>query len=118
MFYFGYCAEDTTFHTCDSDIGNYRILVNDSVLATEWFESNYKKLGENKFYFLMCGYKQEMFPDTGQSRVWESQNKIAGLKLLSVFKATNYHDVVVVWCPGVMVFTNAGLQLPKPELGF
>ena len=46
------------------------------------------------------------------------KTKITGLKLLSVFKATNYHDVVVVWCPGVMVFTNAGLQLQKSELGF
>ena len=35
------CAVDTTFHACDSDLESLiQRLEHDSMLATEWFESN------------------------------------------------------------------------------
>ena len=38
-------ADDTTFHACDSNLDDLiRRLEHDSVLAIEWFESNYMKL--------------------------------------------------------------------------
>ena len=38
-------ADDTTFHPCDSDICSLvKRLEHDSLLAVEWFESNYMKL--------------------------------------------------------------------------
>ena len=75
-------ADGTTFHACDSDLGN---LINrwehDSLLAVEWFESNYMKLNEDKCHFLLSGYKHEMmFAKIGQSRIWESEKQ----KLLGV----------------------------------
>ena len=30
------------------------------MLAIEWFESNYMKLNEDKYNFLLSGYKHEM----------------------------------------------------------
>ena len=73
-------ADDTTFHACNSDLGN---LINrfehDSILAIEWSQSNYMKLIRDKCYFLLSGYKYEMmFANIGQSRIWESET----LKLL------------------------------------
>ena len=71
-------ADDTTFHACDSDLGNLiNRLEHDSMLATEWFESNYMKLNEDKCHFVLSGYKHEMvFAKIGHSRIWESQKKI------------------------------------------
>ena len=41
-------ADDTIFHACDSDLGNLiNRLEHDSMLAIEWFESNYLKLNED-----------------------------------------------------------------------
>ena len=47
-------ADDTIFHACDSDLGNLiNRLKHDSVLAIEWFESNYMKLND------LCKYWAE-----------------------------------------------------------
>ena len=62
IFYITECdyAGDITFHVCDSDPGS---LINssehDSMLAIEWFESNYMKLNKDKCNFLLSGYKQK-----------------------------------------------------------
>ena len=43
------------------------------MLAIEWFESNYMKLNEDEYHFLLSGYKHEMMlTKVGQSRIWES----------------------------------------------
>ena len=42
-------ADDTTFYKCDKDINNLtKSLEHDSLLAIEWFDSNYMKLNESK----------------------------------------------------------------------
>ena len=60
-------ADDTTFHACDSNLDDLiRRLENDSVLAIEWFESNYIKLNQDKCHFLWSGHKHEvMFAKVG-----------------------------------------------------
>ena len=52
------------------------------MLATEWFESNYMKLNEDKCYFLLSGYMHDMFAKIGQSRIWESEkDKLLGVNI-------------------------------------
>ena len=42
-------ADDTTLHACGMDLENLaRRLEHDSMLAIEWFESNYMKLNQDK----------------------------------------------------------------------
>ena len=54
-------ADDTTFHACDTDLENrVRRLEHDSMLAIEWFESNYMKLNQDKCHFLLSGHKHEI----------------------------------------------------------
>ena len=64
------------------DLGNLvRRLEHDSMLATEWFESNYMKLNPNKCHFLLSGHKDEMlWVNIGQSKIWESRKQ----KLLGI----------------------------------
>ena len=66
-------ANDTTFHACDSSLEDLiRRLEHDSILAIEWFESNYMKLNEDKCHFLLSGHKHEvMFAKIGHSKIWE-----------------------------------------------
>ena len=65
-------ADGTTFHACDSDICSLiKRLKHDSLLAIEWFESNYTKLNEDKCHFIISGYKHEiMFANIGETRFW------------------------------------------------
>ena len=91
-------ANDTTFHACDSGL---RSLINrfghDSVLAIEWFESNYMKLNDDKCHFFLCGYKHEMiFAKAGQRRIWESEKQ----KLLGVTidKHLKFEEHIVKQC--------------------
>ena len=54
-------AGDTTFHACDMDLENLvRRLEHDPILVTEWFESNYMKLNQDKCHFLLSRHKYEM----------------------------------------------------------
>ena len=47
-----------------------RRLEHDSMLATEWFESNYVKLNQDKYHFLMSGHKHEMvWANIGQAKI-------------------------------------------------
>ena len=74
-------ADDTTFHACDSDICSLiKRLEHDSLLAFEWFESNYMKL---KRHFIISGYKHEiMFANIRESRIWEKgQQKLLGVAI-------------------------------------
>ena len=75
-------ADDTTFHTCDSNLDCLiRRLEHDSILATEWFESNYMKLSQDKCHFLLSGHKHEvMFAKIGHSKNWENcTQKLLGI---------------------------------------
>ena len=55
------CADDTTFHACYSDLESLiQRLEHDSMLATEWFESNYMKLNGDKCHLLLSGYKHKV----------------------------------------------------------
>ena len=61
-------TDDTTFHACDSDLENLiQRLEHDSMLAIEWFESNYMKLSNDKCHLLLSGYKHEVMANIGQS---------------------------------------------------
>ena len=51
----------TTFNACDSDLESLiQRLEYDSMLATEWFESNYTKLNNDKCHLLISVYKHEV----------------------------------------------------------
>ena len=75
-------ADDTTFHACDSSLEDLiRRLEHDSILAIEWFESNYMKLNQDKCHFLLSGHKNEVkFAKIGHSKIWEtSAQKLLGI---------------------------------------
>ena len=77
-------ADDTTFHACDSDICSLiKSLEHDSLLAIEWFETNYMKLNEDKCHFTISGCKHDiMFANIGESRIWEKgQQKLPGVTI-------------------------------------
>ena len=66
-------ADDATFHACDSNLEDLiKSLEHDSVLAIEWFESNYMKLNQDKYHFLLSGHKHEVSAKIGHSKIWES----------------------------------------------
>ena len=66
-------ADDTTFHACDSNLEDLiKRLEHDSILAIEWFESNYMKLNQDKYHFLLSGHKHEVSEKIGHSKIWES----------------------------------------------
>ena len=75
-------ADDTTFHACDMDLENFvRRLEHGSMLAIEWFESNYMKLNQDKCHFLLSEHKYEMiWANIGQTKIWESRKQ----KLLGI----------------------------------
>ena len=50
-------ADDITFYVCYSDLSLIQILEHDSMLATEWFESNFMKLNGD---LLLSGDKHEV----------------------------------------------------------
>ena len=64
-------ADDTTFYKCDKDINNLmKSLEHDSLLAIEWFDSNYMKLNESKCHFIMAGHKHEhIWAKIGQTMI-------------------------------------------------
>ena len=75
-------ADDTIFHDYDLDLKSYITkLEHDAVLATEWFESNYMKLNQDKCHFLFSGHKYEtLFVNEGKTKIWESkQQKLLGI---------------------------------------
>ena len=77
-------TDNTTFHACDSDLESLiQRLEHDSMLAIEWFESNYMKLNNDIYLLLLSGYKHEvMRANIGQSQIWESNNKSLLMLLL------------------------------------
>ena len=95
-------ADDTTFHACDSDFKDFiqsliQRLEHDSMLAIEWFESNYMKLNCDKCHLLLSGYKHEvMWANIGQSQIWESKEQ----KLLGVIidRDIKFDEYILTQC--------------------
>ena len=91
-------ADDTTFYKCDKDINNLtKSLEHDSLLAIEWFDSNYMKLNESKCHFIVAGHKHEhIWTKIGQTMIWEQNN----VKLLGVHidSKLSFNDHVTSLC--------------------
>ena len=91
-------ADDTTFYKCDKDINNLmKSLEHDSLLAIEWFDSNYMKLNESKCHSIMAGHKHEhIWAKIGQTMIWEQNN----VKLLGVHidSKLSFNDHVTSLC--------------------
>ena len=71
------------------DLGNLiRRLEHDSLVAIEWFESNYMKLNGDKCHFLIAGNKHEhLWVNVGGSQIWETQSeKILGVTIENKLK--------------------------------
>ena len=64
-------ADDTTFHACDIDLEKrVRRLEHGSMLAIDWFKSNYKKLNQDKSHFLLSRLKHEtIWVNVGQTKI-------------------------------------------------
>ena len=85
--------DDTTFYACDSDLDNLILrLEHDSVLATEWFECNYKKLNQDKCHVLILGHKYEnVWANIGSCKIWESNDqKLLGVNIDRNLKFSHY----------------------------
>ena len=86
-------ADDTTFHACDSNLDDLiRRLEHDSILAIEWFESNYMKLNQDKCHFLLSDHKHEvMLAKIGRSKIWENcTQKLLGIIIDRNLKIDEY----------------------------
>ena len=70
-------ADDTTFYSSDFELENLvRDLEHDSLLAIEWFESNYMKLNTDKCHLLIAGNKSEhIYEKIGNDIIWESKEE-------------------------------------------
>ena len=75
-------ADDTTPYSCDLSIQTVlNNLERDSLLAIEWFETNFMKLNPDKCHLLIAGYKHEWcWVKIGEEKIWESER----VKLLGV----------------------------------
>ena len=86
-------AGDTTFFACDSDLHNLIArLEHDSVLAIEWFESNYMKLNQDKCHLLILGHKYEsVWVNIGSYKISESKDqKLLGVNIDRNLKFSHY----------------------------
>jgi exonuclease III len=68
-------ADDTTLYASDIELKNLMLsLEHDSLLAIEWFESNYMKLNTDKCHLIVGGSKHEqVFAKIGENIVWEGR---------------------------------------------
>ena len=58
------------------------LLEHDPIPAIEWFESNYIKLNQDKFHFLLSGHKHEvMF-----AKIFKSQQNGISRNLLDILR--------------------------------
>ena len=93
------CRRYAAFHACDLDLGNLiNRLEHDSMLAIEWFESNYINLNKDKCHFLLLSwYKDDMmFAKIGQRRILENEKqKLLGVTIDKYFK---FEEHIVKQC--------------------
>ena len=86
-------ADDTTFYACDQSLHDVvRKLEHDSLLAIEWFDSNYMKLNQDKCQLLISGFKYEsIWATIGKSKTWEKRNaKLLGINIDRDLKFDNH----------------------------
>ena len=84
LFYLTICtdvcsySDDTIFHACNSALKDLITrLEHDSLLAIEWFQTNYMKLKEEKCHLLLSEGKHELlWASTGISKIWENKKQI------------------------------------------
>ena len=91
-------ADDTTFYACDLDLESIATrLEHDASLATEWFESNYMMLNQDKCHFLFSGQKYEtLFVNVGAAKILEcKQQKLLGVLIKRDLK---FHEYVLSQC--------------------
>ena len=77
-------ADDTTIYACHLDLETVlNRLEHDTLLAMEWFDSNYMKLNNDKCHLLISGFKhQSHWIKAGEFKIWESaQEKLLGIKI-------------------------------------
>ena len=77
-------ADDTTLYACDQDLGTViRKLEHDSLLAIEWFETNYMKLNADKCHLLVAGNKHELtWASIGSEQIWETnEQRLLGIHI-------------------------------------
>ena len=70
-------ADDTTFYSGDMELSELvRQLEHDSLLAIEWFESNYMKLSTDKCHLLLAGHKHDhIWAKIGNDNIEESMHE-------------------------------------------
>ena len=70
-------ADDSTLYSTDPDLKTLiQNLEHDSLLAIEWFESNYMKLNTDKCHLLIGGNKSEhIYAKIGNDNIWESKEQ-------------------------------------------
>ena len=70
-------ADDTTFYSGDMELNELiRQLEHDSLIAIEWFESNYMKLNTDKCHLLLAGHKHEhIWAKIGNDNIEESMHQ-------------------------------------------
>ena len=77
-------ADDSTFYSSDMELSELiRKLEHDSILAIEWFESNYMKLNTDKCHLLLAGHRHEyIWAQIGNDRIGESmQQRLLGITI-------------------------------------
>ena len=87
-------ADDTTPYACDETLqGLLFRLENDTLIAIEWFHSNFMKLNEDKCHFLFPGNVTQLHSlKVGKERIWESKSEV--LLGLTIDKNLTFKDHV------------------------
>ena len=77
-------ADDTTLYASDIELNKLMLsLEHDSLLAIEWFESNYMKLNTDKCHLIVAGSKHEhVCAQIGNDLLWEGREyRLLGLTI-------------------------------------
>ena len=86
-------ADDTTLYSSDKELKTLiRNLEHDSVLAIEWFESNYMKLNADKCHLLVAGHNHEyIYAKIGDACIGESkEERLLGVTIDKQLKFKNH----------------------------
>lgn len=86
-------ADDSTFYSGDMELSELiRRLEHDSLLAIEWFESNYMKLNTDKCHLIVAGHKHEyIWAKIGSDSIWESsQQRLLGVTIDNKLRFNNH----------------------------
>ena len=90
-------ADDTTLYACNQDLESVlQRLEHDSLLAIEWFESNFMKLNADKCHLLISGFRhQSHWCKIGDAKIWESsKQKLLGVTIDNRFKFDSHLEKI------------------------